>query len=348
MAIKPVGYGGATIGPGAPVPKAVYKPPQAKPYNPWAYVPGQGKVGTGVPAAIQKAGYANPGPNPVMIPPNPTLSPPGTTPPPGVMNTPGDVPFNWGAYLAEIENDPVFKNALGAYNENSNSWRRQLESSIRSGVVGGGWDISGQVAKDPLLAAGLNNYISPEMWNEINTAAGTNQLSTKATLDRQLRANQQADLYSQAARGTAGSGAHAAADQVVGDENVLATNTAQAQLMDSLRGAQGTYLSNQAAGKQALEQTRGEVGARLAAQEGAVYDTLAVERAAAEAGKVPVPGTDEASAASTPGQIGIAWGGNPNITSVSQLTKILKGSGISYEQWRKNHLTAAKKLEGMS
>jgi hypothetical protein len=243
------------------------------------------------------------------------------------------------------------KAAIGAQNTNTNSWRRQLESAIRTGVVGGGWNISDQVAKDPVLSAELNNYVSPAMWDEINAAAATNQLSSKATLDRQLRAGQQQDLYAQAARGTLGSGAHAVADMNVGNQNILDVNTAQAQLMDSLRGAQGTYLSNVAQGQQAVEQTRSEVAARLAAQEGAAYDARAATALQAEQGKVPVTGTGDegpASAASTPGQIGISWGGNPNITTVAELTKILKASGISYGQWRKNHEKAALKLEGMS
>jgi hypothetical protein len=76
QAIQNQGY--AEPGPN-PVQIPQYTPPPAdpapdegEPYNPWAYAPGQGTADSPVPAAIQAAGYAEPGPNPVYIPQAPT------------------------------------------------------------------------------------------------------------------------------------------------------------------------------------------------------------------------------------------------------------------------------------
>lgn len=336
MAIMKVpGYAAREGIPVIKVPKAP-KPVAAQP----SYWQREGNgMGAGY-APVSTVGYTGSGwKYPSAGPPQAAAVPP--TPPPAGA---GNQPFNWDAYLKQIENDPVFIAGQGNLTTNMNNWRRQLESAIRGGVVQGGWNMNEQLAKDPTLAGYLNEYISPETWDTINAAAAGNQLSDKAQLERQLTQQKAGAAYDQAARGTLGSGSQAVQLTNVADANVLARNTAQNQLLQALRGDVGTYLGNVTQGQQALEGTRGEVAARLAALEGAAYQTGNF----GEGTQTDVPGAQGLASAATgpPKPTGVSWGGQ-DVTSVGQMRAILAKSGVSYQTWKANHPAAAAKLEGM-
>lgn len=341
MAIKPKGYGGATIGPGAMVPKSVYtkpKPVTGGTIGPGAMVPKSVYAGGSAPfPGGATIGPGAPVPKSVYTPP---LVPTPQTTPQQATDAQAANPFNYGAYLAEIQNDPVYMAALGNLNTSSQNWRRQLQSAIAGAVTQGGWDIRGALEGDPSLQAYAGD-VTPE----VAAAAAANQLSSRAQLEKQFNQQLAANAYAQAARGTLGSGSQAVAATNITDENVIAQNKARQELLDSLRGNVGSYLGNVAAGQQALDVTRGEVAARLAALEGATYGvgTQPIENAE-DQGIIDETGTDT-GVPNAVGTVGVQWGGR-TFTTKAELASWLKsqGKGVTYAQWAQNHQQAAKRL----
>jgi len=205
--------------------------------------------------------------------------------------SPGDI----NSYVGEIEGDPTYKQALANFNLALQTGRNSLRDQIRSAVIQGGWDITGN------LTGNLAQYAG-DLDAATKAAAASNQLSQRAQLQQQLDRGNSALDYQLAARGAYASGENPVRRGLLQEQYQLATNQGMNDLINAIRGGVSSYADFQANQQGQLQQTRVAVADRLA--------QLQAQRELAAA---------YASAASQPtyeGPVaGVDW--NPNAPAVS-------------------------------
>lgn len=234
-------------------------------------------------------------------------------------------PMDFSDYINEATTNPQYTSALDAFNASTATSRAGLGAQIANLIIQGGYDLTGK------LTGPLQSYAG-DITPEVLAAAKANPLSQAATIEQAYQQGLQDLTYSQAARGTLGSGAQATGASALLQQSQKANNDAQNQLMTALQGGVTNYEGSVTAGQQNLNQILYNVASLLAQQPGPVYDP-----GDQSAGVQPtVPGTNVPSA-------GISWGGQNGITTKAALIDAL-APGVSYAQWAANHPTAASSL----
>lgn len=273
----------------------------------------------------------------------PTFAPPPDSPqsPLGVQPAQAGVPKNWQDYLNEAMGTPQWAAANTNYNSLLAALRTQLKSGANAITANLGYDIGGQLAADPSLAA-LAGDLTPDA--AAVAAGAANPLSAKAQIERQYQQGSLDALYAANARGTLGSGASTAAGNQLLQSSQLAANQAQQEALNAIRNAVSGYTTARENANQNLMSQQSQIMQALAASAGPVYN---VGGETQEPATSNVPGTNISSPVTVPGQPGkgISWGGQ-TFTGVTALARYLAQHGVSYATWKNNHPAAAAKLEG--
>ena len=309
------------------VPKKAVAPAGTKAYNPAAYVPGGSSAA--VAGAIQSAGYANPGLNPIFVP-QPTVQAPPRTQTTVIPGTAGHwnktdwmsmIPGDWEVTDAEAQGNRLQGEAEGAF-----------QKALRQAFIDYGGDSSklGDYAKyidEPTIQAAQNNKFSQTAQN---LAAMTKGL-----------ANQRAVL---AAKGLGRSGKSTEITRRALEAKEQGDYTAMRSFLSGAdEGTAGLATTRQTIADK-IAAARSSAAARLAAsypdqwEEGTPEQTITTE----VPGGAAAPPSAAAPPAAKPPAGTVNWAGRP--MNASQLAAELARTGVNRATWIRNHPGAAQTL----